>query len=679
MLRSLLSFCKVIYALVLFSTIKVTAQPTIATFSPSTGPVGTSVTISGTNYNAVPANNIVYFGAVKATVTSGSTTSLTVTVPAGSTYQPVSVLDNATGLTGYSSKPFIITFSNPWGTGAGIPAYFYAPKVDFSTGTNPRSVASGDVDGDGKADLVVANGNSNTLSVLRNTSVPGTISTSSFAAKVDFATGTFTAYAVIGDMDGDGKADLVVVNNNNLSVLRNTSTPGTIDATSFAAKVDFDLVFVGPVFVSIGDVDGDGKPDLISANSGAASVAVLRNTSTTGSISFAPKVSFTTGATPFSIAFADVDGDGKKDLAVTNAAAGVNTVSVLRNMSTSGSISFAAKVDIATGVGPRSVAIGDLDADGKHDLVVANSDPTSTIISVLRNTSTTGSISFAAKVDFIAGTAPRAIAINDNDGDGKPDLVIVNLNTNSISVLRNTSVMGTIDASSFATKVDFITGTGPLSVTVVDVEGDGIPEIAIANGTSSSVSVFQVDLAAIPVTITSVKAYQKADAVLVEWTVEQQINIDKYEVERSQNGQQFKKIGTVLASGNSNTAKTYKLLDPDPLTGISFYRIKIIEAGQIAYSRVVRVNMVNSIVNTIIIYPNPVNAYNIDLQMNLEKGCYTICLVNGQGQQLVKKVIDHAGGSATESIMLPKALAAGIYQLKLTGEGINIIKQVIKK
>ncbi len=77
-------------------------------FTPSSGPIGTNVTITGTNFNSVPANNIIYFGAVRATVTSGTTTSLNVTVPAGATYQPISVLDNSTGLTGYSLKPSIL-------------------------------------------------------------------------------------------------------------------------------------------------------------------------------------------------------------------------------------------------------------------------------------------------------------------------------------------------------------------------------------------------------------------------------------------------------------------------------------------------------------------------------------------------------------------------------------------
>ncbi len=504
MIYSLPAFRKTILAVLLFIAIKTTAQPTISSFTPSSGPLGTSVIITGTNFNAVPANNLVYFGAVKATITSGSTTNLTVNVPAGTTYQPISVLDNVTGLTGYSSGPFITTFTNPFGTA--IPANFYKPKVDFAVGTNPRNIATSDVDGDGKADLVVANGSSNTISVLANTSSPGNITASSFASKVDFASGTFTEHVSIGDVDGDGKPDLVVVTNANISVLRNTSTAGSITASSFAAKIDFTSSSTGPVFGALGDVDGDGKPDIVTANAGANTVSVRRNTSTPGSISFATKIDFSTGGTPSSVAIGDVDGDGKPDLVTSNAAASANTVSVLRN-TTAGTISFGTKVDFATGPIPRSVAIGDVDGDGNPDLVVANnatSPSISTTISVLRNMSTPGSItasSFAAKVDFTAGSAPRSISIGDLDGDGKPDVVVANMNSNNISVLRNTSTPGSITASSFAAKVDFTAGASPVSAVIVDVEGDGIPEIAVANGatsTSLGVSVFQINSASAP-------------------------------------------------------------------------------------------------------------------------------------------------------------------------------------
>ena len=98
MMYSIPAFRKTIFAFLLLIAVKATTQPTISSFTPSSGPLGTSVNITGTNFNAVPANNIVYFGAVKATVTSGSTVILTVTVPAGATYDPISVLDNSTGL-----------------------------------------------------------------------------------------------------------------------------------------------------------------------------------------------------------------------------------------------------------------------------------------------------------------------------------------------------------------------------------------------------------------------------------------------------------------------------------------------------------------------------------------------------------------------------------------------------
>ncbi|MEO6404439.1 MAG: FG-GAP-like repeat-containing protein [Ferruginibacter sp.] len=676
----------IIIASCLFFSVQALAQPTIFSFAPATGPVGTSVIITGNNFNTTAANDIVYFGAVKANVTSASATSLTVTAPAGATYQPITVLDNSTGLMAYSPKPFIITFANPIGTG--IPANFYKPKVDFTVGSIPRNVATNDLDGDGKPDLVSANSSSGTLSVLRNISNPGSISASSLATKVDFASGSFTEHVSIGDVDGDAKPDLVVVTNANISVLRNISTAGSITATSFAAKVDFTSSSTGPVFGALGDVDGDGKPDIVTANPSANTVSVRRNLTTTpGSISFATKVDFSTGSTPFSVAIGDVDGDGKPDLVVTNSAVGINTVSVLRNTSIPGTISFATKVDFTTGAIPRSVAIGDIDGDGKPDLVVANNatSPASTTISVLYNTSIMGSItasSFAAKVDFTAGTVPRSITIGDLDGDGKPDVVVTNMNSNNISVLRNTSTPGSITASSFASKVDFTTGASPVSAVIVDVEGDGIPEIAVANSAiiagSLGLSVFQIDLAAVPVVLSNVKAFQKNAGVQVEWTTEQEINILSYEVERSQNGQQFDKLETVTAIGSSSTATHYNIFDPHPFNGLNFYRVKIIEANKIAYSQVLKINNISEAKSSMNIYPNPVIGNNITVHWNLPKGNYMLMITNNVGQVMLKKLINHSGGAATESFIMTKQFLPGYYLVKLSGEGASFKNTIIK-
>ena len=309
------------------------AVPTVVTFadfSPRSGAIGTTVTITGSNFSTTPADNIVYFGAVRATVSSATSTSLTVTVPVGATYAPITVTDLTTGLIAYSAKPFTVTFAG----GGSISSSSFAAKVDFTTGIGPPDLAIADLDGDGKPDLAVTNMEGNTVSLFRNTSTSGSITSGSFAGKVDFTTGTNPYMVAIGDLDGDGKPDLAVtnVNSNTVSVFRNTSTTGLITSGSFAAKVDFTTGY-WPRDVAIGDLDGDGKPDLAVTNVNSNTVSLFRNTSTSGSItsgSFAAKVDFTTGSGPDGVAIGDLDGDGKPDLAVTNE--GSNTVSVLRNV-----------------------------------------------------------------------------------------------------------------------------------------------------------------------------------------------------------------------------------------------------------------------------------------------------------------------------------------------------------
>lgn len=459
------------------------AQPTITSFTPANGPVGTTVTITGTNFNATAANNSVFFGATKATVSAASATSLTVTVPAEATYQNIAATNTATGLSAYSAKPFITTFP----CGGVINANTFGTKVDLTSGTQPFNVAVGDIDGDGKSDLVVANTGTTTVSIFRNTSTAGTIS---FAAKVDFTTGTAPQGVAIGDLDGDGKLDVAVADNgtSRVSVYRNLSTVGTV---SLSTKTDY-TTGVNPSGVAIGDIDGNGKPEIITANSTANTASVLRNTCTVGTISFATKVDFTTGTSPFAIAIGDIDGDGKRDVVASNN--GVSTVSVLRNTATTGTItagSFAAKVDFTTGTNPFGVAIGDIDGDGKPEIAAANSGAAT--VSVLRNTSTSGTLtagSFATKIDFATGANPFGVSLGDIDGDGKIDVAAANSNPATVSLLKNTATSGTITAGSFAAKVDYTTAATPYNVAIGDLDGDNKPDLATADFGAAKVSTF---------------------------------------------------------------------------------------------------------------------------------------------------------------------------------------------
>jgi hypothetical protein len=207
-------------------TQSLSAQVSISSFTPASGPIGSTVTITGTNFNS---SDIVYFGAVKALVTAASSTSLTVTVPAGASYQPITV--TAQGLTAYSSKPFLVTFSG--GTGPGVfPANSFSGITYLANNNGPGPTVAADIDGDGKPDLITANSGKKGISVYRNTAANYVMS---FAANVDFSSLATVGCITAADIDGDGKIDVIVGTSNGISVFLNTSSAGTI---SFATRID---------------------------------------------------------------------------------------------------------------------------------------------------------------------------------------------------------------------------------------------------------------------------------------------------------------------------------------------------------------------------------------------------------------------------------------------------------
>ena len=391
---------------------------------------------------------------------------------------------------------------NTTAPGASTPSF--APEQDFTTGSNPSSVSSADVNGDGRPDLLVANSFSDTVSVLLNTTAPGA-TTPSFAAKQDFDAGTAIFSVSSADVNGDGRHDLVTANSgaDTASVLLNTTAPGAT-TPSFAPKQDF-TTGTNPASVSIADVNGDGRPDLITANTtgsgiGSNTISVLLNTTAAGAttLSFAAKQDFATGTDPFSVFSADVNGDGRPDLLTANRGSGSNSVSVLLNTTAPGAttLSFAPKQDLATGATPFAVSSADVNGDGKPDLLVANSGSAS--VSVLLNTTSLAEATpdgvptpvFAPAATPAVGTRPVSVAAADINGDGKPDLITADYAANTVSVLVSTTAPGSTTPT-YAPRRTFATGLGPQSVTVADITGDGKPDLIVAdyNGTTLSVLV----------------------------------------------------------------------------------------------------------------------------------------------------------------------------------------------
>jgi elongation factor P hydroxylase len=374
-------------------------------------------------------------------------------------------------------------------TPPGAPTASFAPQQTLVAGTSPQFIGAGDLNGDGRPDVVVSNRDDGTISVLLNTTTANGAGTPGFADQQTFAVGTFPRSTALADLNGDGRTDLITgnANDNTLSILFNSTAPGA-STPSFA---DQQLVDTGtyPIAVAVADLNGDGKPDLIAANNSDNTVSLLLNQTAPGAAlpSFAAQQTFATGIGPLFVVACDLNGDGRPDLAVANRDAG--SVSVLLNATAPGAttLAFTPQQAFATGNFPRYVACTDLNGDGTPDLISANE---SGGISVLINMTPRGAIvpGFAPQQPFATGAFSIAVTAADVNGDGRPDLIVTNYQDLDVSVLLNTTPPGAAIVT-FATQQTFPTGHGPRGVAAVDINGDGRPDLLVANYSDATISV----------------------------------------------------------------------------------------------------------------------------------------------------------------------------------------------
>ncbi len=220
--------------------------------------------------------------------------------------------------------------------------------------------------------------------------------------------------------------------------------------------------------------------------------------------------------------------------------------------------------------------------------------------------------------------------------------------------------------------------------TSIPIELNGITNLNfsvtpdVASAVANRFRIVFKSMSVLPVSFTSVKAYQKNHQVAVEWKVENETGINKYEIEKSVDGSNFSKINSVVATGNSHSAISYNVMDEKPVIGNNFYRIKSIGfGGDIRYSQVIKVVLGNT-KTTIIAYPNPLQNNSINLQLNnIKTGIYAVRLINGSGQVVYTNELNITSSNTTEAVTVQQLLAKGLYQLEVKGPGDSLMQQQV--
>ena len=464
--------------LAVVGTAQLTNGTAVVRFAPGSGAhsyiavfAGTGThTTSTSSAQAVTVSSPTTFPTTTAIASSGSAGNYTLTATV------VGIGNGTPGPTGSLSFVDTTNGNSVLGTaalGAATLARGFANALGspVTVGHFPVAVAVGDFNGDGIADLVVANDTDNTLTILLGDGDGGFAP----ASGSPIAVGPNPFGVVVGDFNGDGIADLAVANSGstNVSILLGNGSGGFSPAPGSPVTVGN-----SPYAVAIADFNGDGIADLAVADWGSNDVTILLGNGSGGFSALGSPVA-TGGTRPYAITVGDFNGDGITDMAVANQTSA--NVSILLGNG-SGGFSAAPGSPITAGNHPQSVAVGDFNGDGIADLAVTNY--LSNDMNIFLGDGH-GGFSAASGSPVGTGAGPNYVAVGEFNGDGTADLVVVDLDANAVSIFLGDGHGGFSSAPGSPLAV----GSLPYAVAVADFNGDGAVDLAVPNYGSNNMSI----------------------------------------------------------------------------------------------------------------------------------------------------------------------------------------------